>query len=60
MSDVPLGFGVTAKSTADCRSADPNAIVVFHQVGRRGGGRLPPWEAMGSARRAGLPRPALP
>ena len=44
MSDVPLGFGVTAKSTADCRSADPNAICVFHQVGRclffggRGGG----------------------
>jgi 60S ribosome subunit biogenesis protein NIP7 len=31
MADVPLGFGVTAKSTAECRSADPNAIVVFHQ-----------------------------
>lgn len=32
MSDVPLGFGVAAKSTADCRKADPNAIVVFHQA----------------------------
>ena len=30
--DVPLGFGVTAKSTSECRSADPNAIVVFHQA----------------------------
>lgn len=32
MSDVPLGFGVTAKSTAECRTADPNGIVVFHQA----------------------------
>ncbi|KAL4856650.1 50S ribosomal protein L2 [Chlorella vulgaris] len=32
MSDVPLGFGVTAKSTSECRAADPNAIVVFHQA----------------------------
>jgi hypothetical protein len=31
-ADVPLGFGVTAKSTSECRTADPNAIVVFHQV----------------------------
>lgn len=31
MADAPLGFGVTAKSTSECRSADPNAIVVFHQ-----------------------------
>ncbi|GAB4824015.1 hypothetical protein N2152v2_011061 [Parachlorella kessleri] len=31
MSDVPLGFGVTAKSTAECRTADPGTIVVFHQ-----------------------------
>ena len=31
MADVPLVFGVTAKSTSECRSADPNAIVVFHQ-----------------------------
>lgn len=32
MSDVPLGFGVTAKSTSECRTAEPNAIVVFHQA----------------------------
>ena len=31
MSDVPLGFGVAAKSTADCRRADPSTVVVFHQ-----------------------------
>ena len=31
MSDVPLGFGVSAKSTADCRKMDPSGIVVFHQ-----------------------------
>ncbi|KAL2919798.1 ribosome biosynthesis protein nip7 [Polyrhizophydium stewartii] len=32
MGDVPLGFGVTAKSTADCRKLDPTAICVFHQT----------------------------
>lgn len=32
MSEVPLGFGITAKSTSECRSADTNAIVVFHQA----------------------------
>ncbi|CAI5491441.1 unnamed protein product [Closterium sp. NIES-64] len=32
MSDVPLGFGVAAKSTQECRKLDPNAIVVFHQA----------------------------
>ena len=32
MADVPLGFGVTAKSTGECRAADPNSIVVFHQA----------------------------
>ncbi|KAE9609592.1 hypothetical protein Lal_00006308 [Lupinus albus] len=31
MSDVPLGFGIAAKSTQDCRKLDPNAIVVLHQ-----------------------------
>jgi hypothetical protein len=31
MSDVPLGFGVSAKSTNECRGMDPNGIVVFHQ-----------------------------
>jgi 60S ribosome subunit biogenesis protein NIP7 len=32
MSDIPLGFGVTAKSTADCRTADPGTIVALHQA----------------------------
>lgn len=32
MSDLPLGFGVLAKSTADCRRANPMAIVAFHQA----------------------------
>ena len=32
MSDVPLGFGVAAKSTAECRQLDPQAIVAFHQA----------------------------
>ncbi|XP_038061544.1 60S ribosome subunit biogenesis protein NIP7 homolog [Patiria miniata] len=32
MSDIPLGFGVAAKSTQECRHADPMTIVVFHQV----------------------------
>ncbi|VDN56652.1 unnamed protein product [Dracunculus medinensis] len=31
MNDLPLGFGVTAKGTAECRKADPTAIVVLHQ-----------------------------
>ena len=43
MSDVPLGFATTAKSTLDCRKLDPSGIVAFHQA--RGGGVL---------RRAGL------
>ena len=32
MSDVPLGFGVAARSTQACRKLDPNAIVVHHQA----------------------------
>ncbi|XP_025081976.1 LOW QUALITY PROTEIN: 60S ribosome subunit biogenesis protein NIP7 homolog [Pomacea canaliculata] len=32
MSDVPLGFGVAAKSTQECRHADPTTIVTFHQA----------------------------
>ncbi|XP_062923108.1 60S ribosome subunit biogenesis protein NIP7 homolog [Mobula hypostoma] len=32
MADVPLGFGVAAKSTQECRKVDPMAIVVFHQA----------------------------
>jgi len=26
------GFGVTARSTDECRSLDPTAVVVFHQA----------------------------
>lgn len=32
MSDIPLGFGVTAKSTVDCRKMDPTGICVYHQT----------------------------
>lgn len=32
MSDVPLGFGTTAYSTAECRKVDPTAIVCFRQA----------------------------
>eukprot|EP00884_Botryococcus_braunii_P000546 jgi/Botrbrau1/10492/Bobra.0133s0095.1 len=32
MSDVPLGFGLTAKSTAECRTMDPTGVAVYHQV----------------------------
>nr|CAG4652217.1 EOG090X0EWC [Triops cancriformis] len=32
MADVPLGFGVAAKSTSECRHADPMTIVAFHQA----------------------------
>ena len=32
MSDTPLGFGVTAKSTMECRALDPSGIVAFHQA----------------------------
>ena len=31
MDDTPLGFGVTARSTAEARKLDPTAIVVFRQ-----------------------------
>jgi 60S ribosome subunit biogenesis protein NIP7 len=30
MADVPVGFGVAAKSTQDCRKLDPSAIVAYH------------------------------
>jgi len=30
-SDVPIGFGVTAKSTEECQSAGAEALVVYHQ-----------------------------
>jgi 60S ribosome subunit biogenesis protein NIP7 len=32
MGDVPLGFGVTAKSTAESKRIDPTGIVVFRQA----------------------------
>ncbi|XP_013399191.1 60S ribosome subunit biogenesis protein NIP7 homolog [Lingula anatina] len=32
MSDLPLGFGVAAKSTEDCRRVDPMTVVTFHQA----------------------------
>ncbi|SOV03995.1 probable NIP7 - required for efficient 60S ribosome subunit biogenesis [Ustilago sp. UG-2017a] len=32
MSNTPLGFGVTARSTVDTRKQDPTSIVVFHQA----------------------------
>ncbi|EFA13316.1 60S ribosome subunit biogenesis protein NIP7 homolog [Tribolium castaneum] len=32
MSDLPLGFGVAARSTAECKHADPLAPVCFHQA----------------------------
>jgi 60S ribosome subunit biogenesis protein NIP7 len=32
MGDMPLGFGVTAKSALKTRDADPATILVFHQA----------------------------
>lgn len=32
MQSVPLGFGVTARSTEECRILDPSAVVVYHQA----------------------------
>ena len=32
MSDVPLGFGVTAYSTKDCRKVESTAVIGFHQA----------------------------
>merc|ERR1719213_587614 len=31
-SDVPLGFGASAKSTMDCRAAGTEQIVAYHQA----------------------------
>ncbi|KOX74596.1 60S ribosome subunit biogenesis protein NIP7 like protein [Melipona quadrifasciata] len=31
-NNIPLGFGVTAKSTMDCKYADPMATICFHQA----------------------------
>lgn len=32
MSDLPLGFGIASKSTAECRRSDPTALIVLHQA----------------------------
>lgn len=32
MNDLPLGFGVAAKGTADCKFVDPMVTVCFHQA----------------------------
>ncbi|XP_004923132.1 60S ribosome subunit biogenesis protein NIP7 homolog [Bombyx mandarina] len=32
MSDIPIGFGVASRTTAECRHADPLATIVFHQA----------------------------
>ena len=32
MADVPLGFGVSAFSTNECRKVEPTAVVAFHQA----------------------------
>ena len=29
---IPLGFGATARSTAELKSLEPTAVVVFHQA----------------------------
>ena len=31
ITDIPLGFGVTAKSTVGCRDLDPTAMVAINQ-----------------------------
>eukprot|EP01127_Copromyxa_protea_P007699 TRINITY_DN17604_c0_g1_i1.p1 TRINITY_DN17604_c0_g1~~TRINITY_DN17604_c0_g1_i1.p1 ORF type:complete len:181 (-),score=24.60 TRINITY_DN17604_c0_g1_i1:63-605(-) len=32
MSDIPLGFGVMARSTSECKNLGPQDIVCFHQA----------------------------
>jgi len=32
MSDIPLGFGTTAKSTQECRKLDPTGVVCYNQA----------------------------
>ena len=32
MADIPLGFGVTARSTTETRRLEPTGIVAFHQA----------------------------
>ena len=42
MSDLPIGFGVAAKATAECRHADPMNVIAFHQVKYIRNNILPP------------------
>ncbi|KAL1115875.1 hypothetical protein AAG570_006164, partial [Ranatra chinensis] len=32
MNDLPLGFGITGRSTAECKHAEPLSIVCMHQA----------------------------
>ena len=32
MADVPIGFGVTAQGTLQCRKAEMNSNVLFHEA----------------------------
>lgn len=32
MNDLPLGFGVSARSTTECKVSDPLTTVCFHQA----------------------------
>ena len=32
LNDMPLGFGVTAKGTFECKDLEPMSIVVFNQA----------------------------
>lgn len=32
MADIPLGFGVMARSTTECKNLGPQDIVCFHQA----------------------------
>eukprot|EP01059_Diplonema_ambulator_P031849 TRINITY_DN598_c0_g4_i1.p1 TRINITY_DN598_c0_g4~~TRINITY_DN598_c0_g4_i1.p1 ORF type:complete len:181 (+),score=40.13 TRINITY_DN598_c0_g4_i1:61-603(+) len=32
MADVPLGFGVTARSTQECRKLETSQVVLFHEA----------------------------
>ncbi|KDR11092.1 60S ribosome subunit biogenesis protein NIP7 homolog [Zootermopsis nevadensis] len=32
MNDLPLGFGVAAKTAAECKHTDPMSVVCFHQA----------------------------
>ncbi|ORY92250.1 60S ribosome subunit biogenesis protein nip7 [Syncephalastrum racemosum] len=32
MNDIPLGFGVTARATADMKNLQPTDMIVFHQA----------------------------